>query len=185
MPINTNTSLFNYNGFITTASGMEVYLPRPTTEMILIEDIARGLSNIARWNGQTKEPFTVAQHSVMVCWGVRPHLKRAALLHDATEAYLGDMSRPLKELIPGYKILEEKFQQVIAEKFSIATRDFAEIKEFDRAMQRMEWEFLYEQNPTSIIEILRANKCARMPDVWTHQQSQVMFLLEFKKWFTN
>lgn len=185
MPINTNTSLFNYNGYITTASGTEVYLPRPTTDMISIDDIARALSNIARWNGQTRQPFTVAQHSVMVCWMAPNELKKAALMHDAAEAYLGDVSRPLKELVPGYKLLEEKFQQVIALKYGYPTRDVDAIKEFDKAMQKVEWEYLYEHNPISLLEMYINQKQLGLPEVWNHHQAQVMFLMEFKKWFTQ
>ena len=80
--------------WILTWSGKRFDLFEPTPEMIDPRDIAQALGTIARFNGHTKEHYTVAQHSVIVANLVPPEHQLAALLHDATEAYIGDMVRP-------------------------------------------------------------------------------------------
>ena len=109
----------NWN-WITTYTGKRFDLEHPTPEMIDIEDIAHALSNICRWTGHTLYHYSVAQHSVNVSlmfdqrddalWG---------LLHDAPEAYLGDVSQPLKALLPYYRKLESNVMDVICEKFEL------------------------------------------------------------------
>lgn len=83
---------------------------------IRIEDIAHALSLQCRYNGHCKEFYSVAQHSVQVCdfldFG-NPRIRLFGLLHDAAEAYLGDMIKPLKEEIPLYKEYEYILQDRI------------------------------------------------------------------------
>lgn len=82
-----------------TVSGRQVNLLYPKPEMIDLGDIAHALSRIQRFAGHTTVPYTVAQHSMLVARIVaitHPHYQLHALLHDATEAYIGDASRPLK-----------------------------------------------------------------------------------------
>lgn len=70
-----------------------------TTDQVDIEDIAQGLSMTARFRGQTREFYSVAQHSVMVARALPPVLGLAGLLHDAGEAYLFDCARPIKRFV--------------------------------------------------------------------------------------
>jgi 5'-deoxynucleotidase YfbR-like HD superfamily hydrolase len=83
-----------------------------------IYDIANALSKLCRFNGHVDRFYSVAQHSVFVSAMVPKHLALAALFHDASEAFLGDMTRPLKELFPEYKALEKQVQTHIYKKFS-------------------------------------------------------------------
>ena len=78
----------------TTVSGYEVDLLAPSWRDVDLSDVARGLSQINRFCGQTRRPFSVAEHSIVVGDLVPPHLKLAALLHDAHEALIGDVPTP-------------------------------------------------------------------------------------------
>ena len=82
-----------------TISGKRVDLFSPDPSQIDIYDIAHQLSQINRFNGATKVPYSVAQHSLYVSMLVPEHLQLDALLHDAHEAYMGDINTPLKQYI--------------------------------------------------------------------------------------
>ena len=69
--------------YVSTFLGNRFYLTKPRIDDVAIEDIAHGLAYQCRFNGQTREFYSVAQHSLMVMWLVPPHLKLTALLHDA------------------------------------------------------------------------------------------------------
>lgn len=116
---------------IATYRGIAFDLLNPKASMIDIEDIAHGLAYQCRFNGQTNHFYSVAQHSVMVASLVPKPLRLVALLHDAAEAYLGDMVRPLKALIPEFSRFEAKVATAIGEAFGV---ELAEIpKEVKRA----------------------------------------------------
>lgn len=112
--------------FMTTISKKRINYENPTVEMFDINDIAHSLSNICRFGGHIRKHYSVAQHSVMVSNLVPHHLALAALLHDASEAYLSDIVRPAKRMLPQYKDLELKIQGVIEERFAV-TFDHEEI----------------------------------------------------------
>lgn len=113
----------------------------PTVDMIVIEDIAHALSNLCRFAGHTRWHYSVAEHSerasraildpfVVSRWEGRESLPlpdgitseamaRAALLHDAAEAYLVDIPSPIKRHLTGYKELEARVEGVICERFGV------------------------------------------------------------------
>lgn len=112
--------------WVETFSGRKVYPLDPREEDIELEDIAHGLSHLCRFTGQTSEFWSVAQHCLLVdeliCgeYGEDSYeLRLAALLHDATEAYLCDIARPLKLCMPQYKEDEARLEAVIASKFGM------------------------------------------------------------------
>ena len=84
------------DGWVPTFTGRKIYPLAPRPDDIDICDIAHALACINRFTGHASVPYSVAQHSVMVSRLVRPPLWDAALLHDAAEAYLGDIARPWK-----------------------------------------------------------------------------------------
>lgn len=91
-----------------------------------IEDIAQGLSNACRFAGQCPRFYSVAQHSVLVYRLLRdvlrvtdPIILMQGLLHDGTEAFLGDMTTPLKRMMPAYGELEHRLQRIIMAMFSL------------------------------------------------------------------
>lgn len=117
--------------YISTYLGHRFFPLEPRIDQIHIEDIAHGLAYTCRFNGQTTEFYSVAQHSLMVCDLVAEEHKLAALLHDAAEAYLGDMVKPLKRLLPEFAEIEHRVSAIIAETFSIPESDYAAIKRAD------------------------------------------------------
>ena len=104
---------------ILTRSGVYFNLLDPRPDDVCIEDIAAALSKLCRFTGHTRHFYSVAQHCMLVSSNAPDHLKLHALLHDASEAYLGDVSSPLKQLIPEYKVLEGNVQATIGEAFGL------------------------------------------------------------------
>lgn len=91
---------------ILTYTGLHFPLLKPEYFHFNILDIAHALSQLCRFTGHTSSFYSVAQHSVMVASLVPADQALAALMHDAAEAYLGDVSSPLKALLPDYKLIE-------------------------------------------------------------------------------
>lgn len=113
----------------------------PARSEIRIIDIARGLSNICRFNGQGRYGdgfYSVAQHSVLVSRLVEPQHAFAALMHDAAEAYVGDMTGPLKQLCPDYKAVEKRVEAAIFARFGIEAPLHPSIKQADLRLLRTE-----------------------------------------------
>ena len=105
--------------YVSTFLGNRFYPAAPRIEDVHIEDIAHGLAFQCRFNGQTRAFYSVAQHSLLVAGLVPARLRLAALLHDAAEAYLGDMVKPLKALFPEFSQLEEGVMAIIGERFGV------------------------------------------------------------------
>ncbi len=82
-------------------------------------DISHALAHLCRFNGHTHEFYSVAQHSCMVADLVPAEHKLAALLHDATEAYIGDMVRPIKEVMAAYQQMEHVLWLQICVRFDL------------------------------------------------------------------
>ena len=119
-------------------SGRRLGILDPSPLDIEIEDIAHGLSFLARWNGQTvgDHPFSVAQHSLLVenIFSMQyPDMdnpsKLFALLHDSAEYVIGDMISPLKSYLGGnYEELDENLTKAICMRFNIPTKKIETIK---------------------------------------------------------
>lgn len=106
-----------------TATGGRAYVLDPALSDIRVLDIAIGLSNICRFGGQLEHSYSVAQHSVLVSHLAPAPFRLAALLHDATEAYLGDVISPLKKLLgETYAALERRWEGEIFARFEIGDR---------------------------------------------------------------
>jgi hypothetical protein len=138
--------------WILTHSGAEFHLAGPealveANQPVLIEDIAHALAHINRFTGHTSQPWSVGQHSLLVyalaLWHTAsPAAHRAALLHDAHEAYVGDVSSPIKcALGPAWAAFEERIEKRVRSALHIGTamvvfREF--IKKLDLVALLME-----------------------------------------------
>lgn len=96
----------------------------PQPQQIRLEDIAHALARICRYGGQLKNFYSVAEHSIYVAHQLYrttgdKQLALSGLMHDATEAYLGDVIRPVKRLLSDYPALESKLADVIYDRFKL------------------------------------------------------------------
>ena len=97
---------FDRGPWIQTYTGKRYHPQSPSFADVCIEDIAHSLSMQCRYAGHCSEFYSVAEHSVLVSHLVPEQHAFAALMHDATEAYLVDVPRPVKRMLSGYKYLE-------------------------------------------------------------------------------
>jgi hypothetical protein len=137
---------------ISTYTGQKINPLDLKVEEVRIEDIAHALSLCNRFAGHTSQPISVAQHSVYaaeLCCVYLSHLSRPdndhklalrAILHDASEAYLGDVTKWLKGTpeMAGYREAEARIQKVIYSRFGLEGDDEEEVKLADRLLVRYE-----------------------------------------------
>lgn len=129
--------------------------PRP--EDIAIEDIAAALSKLCRFGGHTVKFYSVAEHLVHCASKAPAGFGKAALMHDASEAYLSDVIRPIKAHLTNYKDIETNLERVIAEKFGLPWPMPREVKALDEA----------------IIADEKEQACASSPPIaWSHWDNE-------------
>jgi 5'-deoxynucleotidase YfbR-like HD superfamily hydrolase len=127
--------------YLQTVSGRWVNPFDPDPDQLDADDIARALANQCRFGGHCRTFYSIAQHSVIVSELVEQRGGAvedvfAALMHDASEAYLGDMPHPLKHRSPlgeAFKEAERHLEHALREHFGIKA-DVPEIKRADRAL---------------------------------------------------
>ncbi len=139
---------------ITTFSGQEFDPINPDKDKILITDIAHSLSLLCRGNGHLQRFYSVAQHSINCCIeaksrGYSKTVQLLCLLHDASEAYLGDVTRPLKANLTKYLEIEQILQNVIYEKYiekDILDDELLILKQIDDDVLYFEFQKLMNKN---------------------------------------
>jgi hypothetical protein len=141
--------------------------------------IAHGLSKICRFVGQIPVMYTVAQHSVLASYEVPEEYAFSALMHDASEAFTGDIPTPLKMLIPDFRVIEDRIQETINAKYCLPYKMDPEIKRADIVMLKTEKQH-FGKSPWSIDD--------STPDIlpsvhkivpWTVEESYHKFLDRF------
>ncbi len=136
---------------INTYSEIKFWPLDPRFEEIKVIDIAHALSLMCRGNGHTKHFYSVGQHSINCSFeaknrGYSIRIQLACLLHDASEAYISDITRPVKGLLPKYLEIEKELQDTIYSFFGLGNLTQEEvtlIKEIDDAMLSYEMEVLF------------------------------------------
>lgn len=91
---------------------------------VAIEDVAAGLAKACRFAGQCRGFYSVAQHSVLASWEAEPRDALRALLHDASEAFLGDLPTPVKKHLQDYRLAEQALQHRIYHEFGVDPGDW-------------------------------------------------------------
>lgn len=133
---------------IRTVTGKVFDLKIMDPESICIEDIAHGLAYTPRFAGQLEGFYSVGQHSFYMAINASVKNRLAVLLHDATEAYMGDMPSPFKKLFPEFKSMENKLMAIIAKKFGFQFPFHPEVKELDKEFLDIEWNsFVTKEHP--------------------------------------
>lgn len=127
----TPTDLWRIGDWMQTFTGRKFYPMHPSPEDVFPEDIAHALSLLCRYNGHVLRFYSVAEHCILLSHAVSEENALWALLHDATEAYVGDMVRPLKRSMPQYVEAEDRVMRAIAERFGISYDMPSEVKEAD------------------------------------------------------
>lgn len=133
--------------WIQTYSGKQFWPIDPRPEDICMEDVAHALSLICRFSGHCRRFYSVAQHSVLVSELVEPEFALWGLLHDASEAYLSDIARPVKPYLANYQELELGIEKCIAERFDLVWPMPAAVKKADSIMLATEARDLMKAPP--------------------------------------
>lgn len=120
--------------WLQTFTGAVFYPLDPRPEEIHIDDIAHALAMQCRYSGHTSRFYSVAEHCVHVSRVVAPEYALWGLLHDASEAYLVDIPRPLKRYMPQYHEWESGLMAVICGRFGLSLTMPASVKEADNRM---------------------------------------------------
>lgn len=141
------------SGYILTYTKTKFYPMEPIIENIHIQDIAHALSLMTRANGHFQHFYSVAQHCLNCCkeakaLGYSRRIQLGCLLHDASESYISDITRPVKRSLGEYCKIEEKLQKMIYTRYGIGDLSEEEerrIKEIDDTMLYYEFFSLMQE----------------------------------------
>lgn len=157
-----------------------VYWPvDPRASEVNIEDIAHSLAYQCRYGGHCLEYYSVAEHSVMVSRLLPPELRLVGLLHDATEAYVSDVPRPLKPFLSDYRAIEALNWRVIAEAFGLSDVLPPEVEDLDRRICLTEMNQIMPRSPLPL-GIDGPQPFFSLP-LWKPRVAELVFLQEFDR----
>ena len=169
------------NYWIQTFSGKQFFPFDVTPDQIDIIDIAHALSNICRFNGHCTEFYSVAEHSyrasVLIGDSTVSEKPLWGLLHDAAEAYLCDLPRPVKMCILEYKQIEEEILNAIIIKFGLTLPMPKEVKEIDDILLATERRDI--MNPCKEEWTLAAKPMKQIIIPYSQKEAKRLFLERF------
>lgn len=172
-----------------TIDGNKVSLTEPRKEDIVFSEVAHALSHLCRYAGHTKVFYSVAQHCCLVASLVPLELRLYGLLHDAHEAYIGDITTPVKEALGSaadmaLRTIESKLQKAIHEAAGLVWPPhptvLGVVKYADLVALQTERRDLLAPPPQSWgrdLHLIQPNRNAIVP--WTSTDSERIFRREF------
>jgi hypothetical protein len=166
-----------------TYTGKLFDLLNPDPERIDLRDIAHALARIGRFTGHGDQIFSDAQHSVIVCDLAPEHLKRWALLHDAEEAYGGDVSSPMKHAmrqksvrgngVSEYDVIVQSIRTAISIRFGVPIED---VKQYDDEAAMLEVALNGPHSSAEHTWPAPQCACASASSVWPVELAEFTFL---------
>jgi len=156
------------HNFITTYTGKQINPLDPDPAMIDIVDIAHHLACLNRFCGALERPYSVAEHSVRVSCLLSGRNALAGLLHDASEAYLSDLSTPIKHSsgMGAYRDAEARLQAAIYERFGVGDFDREAVRRADEDMLHTEALCLFATAPA-----------------WADRSRRVVGRIIYREWY--
>lgn len=172
-----------YGDWMQLASGGQFWPLDPRPEEIHVSDIAHALALTNRYGGHTRVPYSVAEHCYHMSQWVEaaegdPEPAFQALMHDSTEAYLGDIIRPLKKGLTQYVLAEKRLWRVICQRFGMREQLYPSVKEADNRICLNERDALMEAPPADWN--LRGGPLEGVTiHAWDWQTAEQVWLLRF------
>lgn len=161
-------------------TGRAFYPTDPREDEIDIEDIAHALSRQCRYAGHIdQEHYSVAEHCVHISHALPDEYALSGLLHDAAEAYLVDVPRPIKRSLGGYVEFEERLEKVIFKRFGLPFPIPDKVKEYDNRILHDECRQLMKRPPQSWS--LQGEPLGITIQCWSPNIAKFMFLLRFNE----
>jgi hypothetical protein len=163
-----------------TYTGRAFYPMTPRAEDVDIRDIAHALSLICRYGGHTRRFYSVAEHCWLMSYAVPLEHALKALLHDATEAYVGDMVRPLKHQLPAYMEAEDRVWTEITARFGITQDMPACVKQADNRILLDERAALLTPPPHAwVADEQQATPLGVRVNAWAPDVAELWYLQRF------
>lgn len=178
------TENYMNNGvWMQTFSGVKFHPLSPIESEINIEDIAHSLAYQCRFAGHTRRYYSVAEHSYNVSICVSSQYALAGLLHDAAEAYLVDVPRPVKPSLGGYKEIEAGLYAAIARRFGLPEQIPEAVKEIDNRILLDERDSLLGPSPADKFDGWpdHLEPLGLMPSCWSPDAAELNFLCRFQE----
>lgn len=163
-----------------TVSGRIVWPIDPDPATIALDDVAHALAHLCRYNGHVRRFYSVAEHSVLVSRAVPPADALWGLLHDATEAYFGDLIRPVKPFVPEFAAREAVMMRAIAKAFGLpGDEPPASVKDADQRICADEMAALMPPIPDRVAPPLPPQPLGVMIAGWAPAAAKLRFLERF------
>jgi len=165
-----------------TFTGRAFYPLAPEVQDIDSRDIAHALSLLCRYGGHVGRFYSVAEHCILISEAVAPADALWALLHDATEAYLGDMIRPIKRAMPTYRAVEDHLMEIICKRYGITPGPMPPgVKDADNRILLDERSVLLGIPPQTWGSVENLESLGVTIHAWSPKQAEARYLKHLKE----